>query len=156
MEFFFFPDVYADRELIDFYIITFKLKDKGSVRTLMWEDKEYIVEVLDWQAFKNSAYDIVLYEFGDEVARYSDIETALSEAYKMAYISAQRLEPNDIVPAMGVGNPPVDVIKRVFPKPFRLDPFPQDLESYLDNLVRSVELKVTEDEEPTDDEEFPF
>lgn len=156
MEFFFFPDVYADRELIDFYIITFKLKDKRSVKTQKWEDREYIVEILDWQAFKESAYDIVLYEFGDEIARYDDIETALAEAYKMAYLSAQRLEPNDIVPAMGMGNPPLDLIKRVFPKPFHLDKFPEDLDSYLDQVVKSVELKVIEDEEPIDDDEIPF
>ncbi|RMH80637.1 MAG: hypothetical protein D6674_03105 [Acidobacteria bacterium] len=155
MEFYFFPDVYADRFLVDYYIVAFKLKDKGCVETREWEGREYITRVLDWECFKRSAYDIVIYEFGDELARFSDIETALSDAYKMACLEASRRVPSSIVPATGIGSPPVEVIKKVFPMPFDFEPFPEDVDSFLDQLVKKVEVQTIE-KEHTDDDEIPF
>ncbi len=155
MEFYFFPDVYADRYLVDAYIISFKLKDKSCVETRELEGREYVVQVHDWETFKEKAYDIVLYEYGDEVARFSDIETALSEAYKMACLEATRRSPKVIEPALGVGNPPIEVVERVFPFSFQPDAFPQDLDRYLDELVKNVEIETLEWEK-ADDDEIPF
>ncbi|MCS6957890.1 MAG: hypothetical protein RMK75_05465 [Aquificaceae bacterium] len=155
MEFYFFPDVYADRYLVDTYIVSFKLRDKSCVKTREWESREYITEVLDWEAFKESAYDIALYEYGDEVARFSDIETALSEAYKMACLEASKRLPKVIEPAMGVGNPPKEVLDRVFPLSYRLENFPEDINAYLDNLIKNLEVETLEWEK-ADDDEIPF
>ncbi|MCS7278160.1 MAG: hypothetical protein NZ531_04850, partial [Aquificaceae bacterium] len=106
-------------------------------------------------AFKESAYDIALYEYGDEVARFSDIETALSEAYKMACLEASKRLPKVIEPAMGVGNPPKEVIDRVFPLSYRLENFPEDINAYLDNLIKNLEVETLEWEK-ADDDEIPF
>lgn len=138
MNFFFFPDVYADRQLIDYYVISFNLKSTDSIETKTLEGKEYIVKIKDWEAFKQNAYNIVLYEFGDEIDRFDDIETALKNAYAMSYAEALRLSPRSIQPATGYGNPPVDVILKVFPVDVSFEPFPKDLDNYLDKLVRDI------------------
>ncbi|NPB08021.1 MAG: hypothetical protein GXN96_03735, partial [Aquificae bacterium] len=83
-ELFFFIDVYGDRELIDYYILSFKLEDLSSVELVKQSGKYYIRRVKDWEKFKESAKEIHLYEFGDEIERFGDIETALREAYKIA------------------------------------------------------------------------
>ncbi len=155
MEFFFFPDVYADRYLIDYYVVSFELRDTSCVHTVEVEGRKYISEVLDWEHFKENARSIVLYEYGDEVARFSDIETALKEAYKMACLEASRRMPKEIIPALGVGNPPLEVVKRVFPIAFELEEFPENLEAYLDNLVKQVQVETFEWEK-VDDDEIPF
>ncbi len=138
MDFYFFPDVYADRQLIDYYVITFKLRSTDSVQTRSLEGREYIVGIKDWESFKKSAYDIVLYEFGDEIDKFDDIETALKSAYSMAYAEASRLSPKSIQPAMGYGNPPIDVILKVFPTYVSFEPFPEDIESYLDKVIKDL------------------
>ncbi len=155
MEFYFFPDVYADRYLIDAYIISFKLKDKSCVRTREWESREYVTEITDWETFKKSVHEIVLYEYGDEVARFSDIETALSEAYKMACLEASRRSPKVIEPALGIGNPPLEVVERVFPLSFKKEAFPKDLDKFLEDLIRNLEIETIEWEK-ADDDEAPF
>lgn len=152
MEYFFFPDLYADRYLIDFYVISFKLKDKSCIMTKEWEGREYITKVLDWEAFKNNAYDIVLYEYGDEIGRFSDIELALLESYKMAYMEAKRHAPKSIEPALGIGNPPIEVLERVLPFEYKIEAFPENLDVYLEELVKSVEVETTEWEQIDDDE----
>ncbi|WP_029551500.1 hypothetical protein [Thermocrinis jamiesonii] len=141
MELFFFPDIYAGRELIDYYIVTFELSDISSVELMELEEKHYIRRILDWDHFKKSAKHVVLYELGDEIDRFSDIEEALKVAYKLAYNEAIRRGAKDILPATGVGNPPIDVIKKVFPTEFYLEEFPENLESYLDHLVRNLHTK---------------
>ncbi len=138
VELFFFPDVYADRELIDYYIVTFELPNLSSVELMELEGKYYIKRVLDWECFKRDAKHIVLYELGDEIDRFSDVEEALKVAYKLAYDEAVRRGAKDILPAIGVGNPPMDVIKRVFPIEFLLEEFPENLETYLDHLIRNL------------------
>ena len=70
MEFFFFPDVYADRELVDYYIVTFELEDLSCVEIMDLDGKHYIKEVLDWDLLRKSAKHIVLYELGDEIERF--------------------------------------------------------------------------------------
>ncbi|MFN7064812.1 MAG: hypothetical protein ACK4OF_01485 [Aquificaceae bacterium] len=155
MEYFFFPDIYADRSLIDFYVISFRLRDKSCVETREWEGREYITKVLDWECFRRSAYDIVLYEYGDELGRFSDIELALSEAYRRACLEASRQIPRRIEPALGVGNPPREVLKRVFPLEYEPEPFPEDLDRYLEDLVKNLETETPEWEK-ADDDEIPF
>lgn len=144
MEYYFFTDVYADRHLIDFYIVSFKLKDKSCVITKEWEGKEYITEILDWEAFKENAYDIVLYEYGDEIGKFSDIELALIEAYRMACIEAGRYMPKTIEPALGIGNPPLEILKRAFPFDYKPEVFPKDLDKYLEDLVKKVDIEIAE------------
>jgi hypothetical protein len=155
MEFFFFTDVYADRYLIDYYIVSFKLFDESVVSTKEWEGRKYITDIKDWEAFKESAYDIVLYEFGDEVERFNDIETALRTAYRMAYTEASRRVPKSTLPSIGIGSPPIDVIKRVFPVSFEFEIFPEDLDLFLDRIVRETEEEITRSEF-NDDDEIPF
>ncbi|MCS7262456.1 MAG: hypothetical protein NZ560_03460 [Aquificaceae bacterium] len=155
MEFYLFPDVYADRYLVDTYVISFRLKDRSCVRTVEWQGKQYIREVPDWEAFKRGAYQIVLYECGEEIARFSDIETALSEAYRMACLEASKRLPKVIEPALGLGNPPPEVVRRVFPLSYKPLPFPEDLKSFLEDVVKSVEVETIEWEK-VDDDEIPF
>jgi hypothetical protein len=155
MEFFFFTDVYADRHLIDYYIITFKLLDEGVVITKEWEGRKYITEIKNWEEFKRNAYDIVLYEFGDEVERFTDIETALRTAYKMAYTEASRKVPKSILPSVGIGAPPVDVIRRVFPVNFEFERFPANIDLFLEKIVKETEEETTRSEF-NDDDEIPF
>ena len=155
MEFFFFPDVYADRYLIDYYIVSFKLLDESMISTQEWEGRKYITDIKDWEAFKESAYDIVLYEFGDEVERFNNIETALKTAYRMAYTEASRRVPKSILPSIGIGSPPIDVIKRVFPVSFEFEIFPKDLDLFLDRIVKETEEEITRSEF-NDDDEIPF
>jgi len=137
VELFFFLDVYADRELIDYYILTFELLDLSSVELMELDEKHYIKRIVDWERFKREARHIVLYELGDEIDRFSNIEEALMVGYELAYGEAVRRGAKSILPATGVGNPPLDVIKRVFPCDFELDAFPENLEAYLDNMVKN-------------------
>lgn len=138
MEYFFFPDVYADRQLIDYYVLVFNLRSESMVRLVERDGRRYIVDIYDWESFKRSAYNVILYEMGDEIGRFEDIETALRTAYRMAYTDAVRLNPKRVEPSLGVGAPPLDVIKRVFPVEFSLDPFPADLDAFLEEVVRSL------------------
>lgn len=155
MDFYFLIDVYADRHLIDAYIISFRLYDKSCVRVAEYEGREYVVEVLDWEAFKKSAKEVVLYEYGDEIARFSDIEVALSEAYRMSCIEASKRMPKVIEPAIGIGNPPPEVVEKVFPLNYKLTPFPENLDSFLEELVKNLEIESFEWEK-ADDDEIPF
>jgi len=141
VELFFFLDVYADRELIDYYILTFELLDLSSVELMELDEKYYIKRIVDWERFKKGTRHIVLYELGDEIDRFSDIEEALMVGYELAYDEAVRREAKSILPATGVGNPPIDVIKRVFPYDFELEAFPKDLDTYLEEIVKNLYIK---------------
>ncbi|AAC06532.1 hypothetical protein [Aquifex aeolicus] len=154
MEFFFFIDVYADRELVDYYIVTFKLDDLSSVELTGSQGKYYIRGIRDWEKFKEEAYDITLYELGDEVDRFKDIETALREAYRIAIGEAVRRGAKNIVPAIGFGNPPPEVVERVYPEELKFEKFPEDLDAFLDRIVKEVSLETTE--RSKDDDEIPF
>ncbi len=154
MEFFFFLDVYADRYLVDYYILTFKLRDTTSVGIYSWERRGYINEVKNWENFVKNAYDVVLYELGDEIERFKDVETGLREGYRIAYREASRRGGREIVPAMGPGNPPIEVIKRVFPEEFELDKFPRDLDSFLENIVKETPNEVSK--RGKEDDGIPF
>lgn len=143
MEFFFFLDVYADRQLIDYYILSFKLGNLKSVELKEWSGKSYIVGIKDWERFKKTTYDIVLYELGDEIERFKDIETALREGYKIAYREASRRGAKRVVPAIGYGNPPVDLVERFFPVRFEFEKFPEDIDSFLEEIVRSTPRELS-------------
>ena len=151
MEFFFFLDVYADRQLIDYYILSFKLGNSKTVELKEWSGKKYIVGLKDWERFKRSTYDIVLYELGDEIERFSDIEEAFKEGYKIAYKEASRRGAKKILPAIGYGNPPVEIVKRFFPVPVEFDKFPEDLNSFLEeiviNMAKETSKRGIEDDE---------
>ncbi len=151
MEFFFFIDVYADRELIDYYIVTFKLKDTESVRLVGNSGKYYIKGVKNWEKFKEDAYDIALYELGDEIDRFKDIEEALREAYRIAIGEAVRRGAKKIVPAIGFGNPPVEVVERVYPEKLEFEKFPENLDEFLDRIVKETYIETT-NERAKDDE----
>ena len=154
MEFFFFIDVYADRELVDYYILTFKLDDLSSVDLTGNQGKYYIRGIRDWEKFKKEAYDITLYELGDEVDRFKDIETALREAYRIAISEAVRRGAKNVVPAIGFGNPPPEVVERVYPEELKFEKFPEDLDAFLERIVKEVSLETTE--RFKDDDEIPF
>ena len=139
MEFFFFLDIYGDGELVDYYIISFKLNNLQCVEITNWSGKGYISRIKDWESFKKGVTDIRLYEYGDEIERFSDIETALREGYRIAYREASRRGAKEIVPAVGFGTPPLEVIKNVFPVEFRFDPFPKNLDSFLDDIIRRID-----------------
>jgi len=154
MELFFFLDVYADRQLIDYYILTFRLSDPKSVDLKEWSGKSYVAGIRDWEKFRESAYDIVLYELGDEIERFRDIETALREGYKIAYREAVRRGAKRILPAIGYGNPPVEVVKRFFPVEPEFERFPEDIDGFLEEIVRNTPWELTK--RGFTDEEFPF
>ncbi len=143
MEFFFFLDVYADRQLIDYYILSFKLGNLKSVELKEWSGKNYIVGIKDWERFRRTTYDIVLYELGDEIERFRDIETALREGYRIAYREAARRGAKKVVPAIGYGNPPVELVERFFPVPFEFEKFPDDIDSFLEEIVRSTPRELS-------------
>lgn len=154
MEFFFFIDVYADRELVDYYILTFKLDSLASVKVTGEKGKYYIRQVKDWEKFKKEAYDITLYELGEEIDRFTDIETALREAYKTAIGEAVRRGAKRIVPAIGFGNPPPEVVERVYPEKYEFEKFPEDLDAFLERIVKETFMEPTK--EGRDDDEIPF
>jgi predicted Fe-S protein YdhL (DUF1289 family) len=54
------------------------------------DGKHYIKEVFNWDLLRKSAKHIVLYELGDEIERFSDLEDALRTAYRLAYEEAMR------------------------------------------------------------------
>jgi hypothetical protein len=141
MEFFFFLDVYADRYLVDYYILAFKLRDTTSVVLSEWEGRKYIDRIRNWERFVKGAYDIVLYELGDEIERFKDIDTALREGYKIAYREASRRGAKEIVPAIGPGNPPVEVVFETFPESIDFDRVPNtpsELDKFLENVAKEV------------------
>ena len=154
MEFFFFLDVYADRHLIDYYILSFKLGNLKSVELREWAGKRYIVRIKDWERFKRTTYDIVLYELGDEIERFINIETALKEGYAIAYREATRRGAKRIVPAIGFGNPPVEVVERFFPAPFEFERFPEDIDGFLEEIVRNTPSELSK--RGIDDDENPL
>lgn len=143
-ELFFFIDLYADRELIDYYILTFKLEDVKSVELVGQSGKQYIRKVKDWERFKASAKDIVLYELGEEIERFNDIELALKEAYRIAIAEAVRRGAKKIVPAIGVGNPPPEVLEKVYPEKLEFEKFPEDLDAFLERIVRETFIEMGE------------
>ncbi|HIQ30825.1 MAG TPA: hypothetical protein EYH49_01495 [Aquifex aeolicus] len=154
MEFFFFLDVYADRQLIDYYILSFRLGNLKSVELKEWSGKKYIVGVKNWERFKDTAYDIVLYELGDEIERFKDIETALKEGYRIAYREASRVGAKRILPAIGYGNPPPELAKRFFPVEPEFESFPKDVDKFLEDVVKSIPRELSRRGFP--DEEIPF
>ena len=154
MEFFFFLDIYADRQLIDYYILAFKLGNLKSVKLKEWSGKNYIVGIRNWERFKETTYDIVLYELGDEIERFRDIETAFREGYKIAYREAARRGARRILPAIGYGNPPVEVVKRFFPVEPEFERFPEDIDKFLEEIVKNTPRELTK--RGFTDEEFPF
>jgi len=154
MEFFFFLDVYADRQLIDYYILSFRLGNLKSVELKEWSGKSYIVGIRDWEKFKRTAYDIVLYELGDEIERFRDIETAFREGYKIAYREAARRGAKRILPAIGHGNPPVEIVKRFFPVEPEFERFPEDIDSFLEEIVKNTPREVSR--RGSGDDEIPF
>ncbi len=143
MEFFFFLDVYADRQLIDYYILSFKLGNLKSVYLKEWSGKSYIVGIKDWEKFKKTSYDIVLYELGDEIERFRDIETAFREGYKIAYREASRRGAKRILPAIGYGNPPVEIVSRFFPVKPEFEKFPEDIDKFLEEVVRNTPKELS-------------
>ncbi len=144
MELFFFIDLYADRELIDYYILTFKLEDTESVELVGQSGKQYIRKVKDWEKFKASVKEIILYELGEEIERFKDIETALRESYRIAISEAVRRGAKKIVPAIGVGNPPPEVLEKVYPEKLEFEKFPEDLDAFLDRIVRETFIETGE------------
>ncbi len=142
MEFFFFLDIYGDGELIDYYIISFKLNNLQCVEISNWSGKGYISHIKNWEIFKKNVTDIRLYEYGDEIERFNEIEIALKEGYKIAYREASRRGAKEIIPAVGFGTPPLDIIKKVFPVKFNLDPFPKNLDHFLDDIVKRTNNPV--------------
>ena len=154
MEFFFFLDVYAERQLIDYYILAFKLGNLKSVQLKQWSGKSYIVAIKDWERFKKTTYDIVLYELGDEIERFKDIETAFREGYKIVYKEAARRGAKNIVPAIGWGNPPVEIVKRFFPVEPKFEKFPEDIDKFLEDVVKSIPKEVSK--RGSGDDEIPF
>ena len=143
MEFFFFLDVYADRQLIDYYILSFKLGHLKSVELKDWSGKNYIVGIKDWDKFKKHTYDIVLYELGDEIERFKDIETAFTEGYKIAYKEASRRGAKRILPAIGYGNPPAEIVERFFPVKPDFEKFPENIDEFLEEVVKNTPKELT-------------
>ncbi len=154
MEFFFFLDVYADRQLIDYYILSFKLGNLKTVELKEWSGKSYIVSIKNWERFKKSTYDIILYELGDEIERFGDIETAFREGYKIAYKEAARRGAKKILPAIGYGNPPPEVVERFFPVKPAFDKFPEDIEKFLEDIVKNTPDQMSR--RGIEDDEIPF
>ncbi len=154
MEFFFFLDVYADRQLIDYYILSFKLGNLKTVELKEWSGKSYIVSIKNWERFKKSTYDIILYELGDEIERFRDIETAFREGYKIAYKEAARRGAKKILPAIGYGNPPPEVVERFFPVKPAFDKFPEDIEKFLEDIVKNTPDQMSR--RGIEDDEIPF
>ncbi|NPB06108.1 MAG: hypothetical protein GXO03_00730 [Aquificae bacterium] len=138
MELFFFVDVYADRELIDYYIVNFTLEDPSSVELSTHAGKYYVRGIKDLERFKRSVKRAVLSELGEKVGEYETLEEALKEAYERAVSEAISRGAKEIVPAVGFCNPPPELIKEVFPLPYAFDPFPENLEAYLDELAKKV------------------
>ncbi|HHJ63714.1 MAG TPA: hypothetical protein ENJ61_02295, partial [Aquifex aeolicus] len=108
----------------------------------------------DWERFRKTTYDIVLYELGDEIERFKDIETAFREGYRIAYREAARRGARKILPAIGYGNPPVDVVRRFFPVEPEFERFPENIDRFLEEVVRNTPEEMTR--RGIEDDEIPF
>jgi len=119
-----------------------------------WSGKSYITKIKDWERFRKTTYDIVLYELGDEIERFRDIETAFREGYRIAYREAARRGAKRILPAIGYGNPPVDVVKRFFPVEPEFERFPENIDLFLEEVVRNTPREMTR--RGIEDDEIPI
>ncbi|RUM30184.1 MAG: hypothetical protein DSY32_02480, partial [Aquifex sp.] len=79
---------------------------------------------------------------------------ALREAYRIAISEAVRRGAKNVVPAIGFGNPPPEVVERVYPEELKFEKFPEDLDAFLERIVKEVSLETTE--RFKDDDEIPF
>jgi len=155
MKLFFYIDVYADRELVEDYVLTFELEDASCVELARHGGKSYVRKVKDWERFKESAKEVVLHEMGEELERFKDIEEGLRSAYRYAVKEAKRRGASSVVPAIGFCNPPPEVVEKVFPLPLRWESFPEDLEAFLEKVVREVSEGVA-GERWSDEDEVSF
>ena len=67
----------------------------------------------------------------------------------------KRQVPKSILPSIGIGAPPVDVIRRVFPVSFEFERFPADIDLFLEKIVKETEEEIPRGEF-SDDDEIPF
>ncbi|MCS7083592.1 MAG: hypothetical protein NZL90_01230 [Aquificaceae bacterium] len=132
----FYADVFADRYLIHMYTIRFELPDVDYVE--FYKDWNFLRVVKDIDRLLKDANNVVVYEVNKRGRRSRNLGLALKSAYERVYEFASMCSIGQITPAIGVGYPPVELIRMVFPAPFELETFPDDLDNYLQNLVRSV------------------
>ncbi|MEN3034281.1 MAG: hypothetical protein ABDH18_04760 [Aquificaceae bacterium] len=131
----FYTDVFADRYLVHMCTVRFELYEIEYVE--FYKGWNFLRDVRDIDRLLKEAKNVMIYEINKPRRRARNLEIALKTAYEKVYAFASACSIGEVIPAIGVGYPPVDLIRRVFPAPFEFEAFPKDLDKYLKDLVRN-------------------
>ncbi|GAB6078113.1 hypothetical protein [Hydrogenobaculum acidophilum] len=136
MELYFYLDTYVGEYLINFYMVSFKLLDLDSVEITDFYGSKLISNILDWDTFSSSVGNIYLLEYGDPIQRFYNIEEAIRTGYdiifEIAKSSGQHLKPR---PVIGVGYPPLFLIKKLYPTLFEDMILKESIDEFLDQIL---------------------
>jgi hypothetical protein len=136
MDLYFYLDTYVGEYLINFYMISFKLLDLDSVEITDFYGSKLISNVLDWDSFVSSVGNIYLLEYGDPIQRFYDIEEAIKTGYDITFeiskSTSHNLKPR---PVVGVGYPPLFILKKFYPDLFEDLILKDGLDTFLDRLL---------------------
>lgn len=141
MDLYFYLDIYADRTLIDYYLVSFKLIKLDLIETRELNSSIYITKIYDWEEFKNNVSNITLHEYGDELKRFSDLELAMKEGYKLALRQANKISAKKIFPVTGPGCPPLEIINITFPANFEtlIAPDRTNIDTFLEKIIKGID-----------------
>ncbi len=141
MDLYFYLDIYADKTLIDYYLVSFKLIKLDLIETRELNSSIYITKVYNWEEFKNNVSNITLHEYGDELKRFSDVELAMREGYKLALRQANKIAAKKIFPATGPGCPPLEIINITFPGNFEtlIAPDKTNIDAFLEKIIKGID-----------------
>ncbi|MGC8678029.1 MAG: hypothetical protein ACP5UF_07455 [Hydrogenobaculum sp.] len=136
MDLYFYLDTYVGEYLINFYMVSFKLLDLDSVEITDFYGSKLISNILDWDTFSTSVGNIYLLEYGDPIQRFYNMEEAIKTGYdiifEIAKSSTNVLKPR---PVVGVGYPPLFLLKKLYPDLFEDMLFRQGLDEFLDQIL---------------------
>ncbi len=135
MNLFFYLDTYVGEYLINFYMVSFKLVDLESVELVDFHGTKLISNILDWDSFKSSVGNIYLLEYGEAIERFFDIEEAIRAGYDAIFELAKSSAGHKPRPVVGVGYPPLFIIKKLYPNVFEDMIFQESLDTFLEQLL---------------------
>lgn len=134
MNLFFYLDTYIGDYLVNFYMVSFKLVDLDCVEITDLNGTKLISNILDWDSFVSSVGNIYLLEYGEAIERFFDIEEAIKAGYD-AIFELAKSSTHKPRPVVGVGYPPIFLLKNLYPKLFEDMIFQDSLDKFLDQLL---------------------
>lgn len=136
MDLFFYLDTYVGEYLINFYMISFKLVDLDTVEIVDFHGSKLISDVLDWGSFSSSVGNIYLLEYGEPIERFFNIEEAIRTGYDTIFEIASSVRKSfKPRPALGVGYPPLFILKKLYPNIFKDMIIQNSLEDFLNHIL---------------------